>query len=311
MTNKGSVLIIDDVHPYLTEQLPLIGYSFDYRPEIQRQEILDCIGNYEGLVVRSKISVDKEILDRAAKLKFIGRAGSGLEIIDMEYAREKGITCFNTPEANRDAVGEQAVGMLLSLLANIHKSYLEVRNWVWDREGNRGYELSSMTVGIVGYGNTGSAFAQKLSGFGCKILAYDKYKSGYGTAQVKECSMEELFEQADIISFHIPLTSETKHMVNTGFLNRFKKNIYLLNLSRGKIIITTDIINALQTGKLLGVALDVLENENFSTYTEEEKANLYNLLSFPHVLVTSHIGGWTHESYYKISYSLVEKIKQL
>lgn len=311
MTSKGSVLIIDDVHPYLTEQLPLIGYSFDYRPEIQRKEILDCIGNYEGLVIRSKINVDKEILDSAAKLKFIGRAGSGLEIIDVEYAREKGITCFNTPEANRDAVGEQAVGMLLSLLANIHKSYLEVRNWVWDREGNRGYELSSMTVGIVGYGNTGSAFAQKLSGFGCKILAYDKYKSGYGTAQVKECTMEELFEQADIISFHIPLTSETKHMVNAGYLNRFKKNIYLLNLSRGKIIITPDIINALQTGKLRGVALDVLENENFSTYTEEEKSNLYNLLSFPHVLITSHIGGWTHESYYKISYSLIEKIKQL
>ncbi|HYG14926.1 MAG TPA: NAD(P)-dependent oxidoreductase [Bacteroidia bacterium] len=309
--SKGTVLIIDDVHPYFTEQLPGMGYAFDYRPEIQRAEILECISNYQGLIVRSKTIVDREMLDRAAKLKFIGRAGSGLEIIDVSYAGEKGVTCFNTPEANRDAVAEQAVGMLLSLLANIHKSYLEVRNWVWDREGNRGYELSSMTVGIVGYGNTGSAFAQKLSGFGCKLLAYDKYKSGYGTALVKECNMDELFEQADILSFHIPLTAETKHMVNTGYLNRFKKNIYLLNLSRGKIIIIADIINALQTGKLRGVALDVLENENFSTYFEEEKSNFYNLLSFPHVLVTSHIGGWTHESYYKISYSLVEKIKQL
>jgi D-3-phosphoglycerate dehydrogenase / 2-oxoglutarate reductase len=242
---------------------------------------------------------------------FIGRAGSGLEIIDTEFAKSKGIYCFNTPEANKDAVGEQAVGMLLSLLANIHKSYAEVKELVWHREENRGYELSALTVGVVGYGNTGSAFVQKLSGFGCKILAYDKYKQGFGSATVHECDMETLYKNADIISLHLPLTAETKYLVNTEYLNRFYKNIFLLNLSRGKIVKTADVANALQTGKLRGCALDVLENENLSEYSFDERQQLSNLLASPHVLITSHIGGWTHESYYKISYSLVEKIKQL
>lgn len=312
MAQKGTILIIDDVHPYLIEQLPAIGYAVDYKPTITREELLPIIGQYVGLVVRSKTTLDKELLQAATQLRFIGRAGSGLEIIDTEYCQNKGLVCFNTPEGNRDAVGEQAVAMLLSLLTNIHKAYTEIKqHFVWDREGNRGVELSSLTVGIIGYGNTGSAFAKKLSGFGCKVLAYDKYKTGFGTAQVQEADMETLFAQADVLSLHIPQTGETKGLINTQFLSKFHKNIYFLNLSRGKIMHTADVLSALQSGKLRGAALDVLENENLNTYTFDERLQLSNLLAYPNVIITSHIGGWTHESYYKISYYLFEKIKQL
>lgn len=311
MQPKGTVLIIDDVHPYLNEHLPALGYEVDYRPYISRAEIINSIGNYEGLVVRSKTKIDREVLQEAHKLVFIGRAGSGLEIIDLDYCEDNGISCFNTPEANCDAVGEQAVGMLLSLLANIHKSYLEVNNFEWEREGNRGYELSYMTVGVVGYGHTGSAFAKKLAGFGCKIIAYDKYKTSYGTYLVEECTMDDLFTRADVLSVHLPLTDETRHLITTDYLNNFKKNIFFLNLSRGKIMYTPDVLSALQSHKLRGCALDVLENENLSEYTFDERQQLSNLLAYPNVLITSHTGGWTHESYYKISVSLVEKIKQL
>lgn len=311
MANRGTILIIDDVHPYLVEQLPTIDYTVDYQPDITAQELEAIIGNYEGLVVRSKTQITQQLLEKATKLKFIGRAGSGVEIIDVAFAKTKGIICFNTPEANRDAVGEQAAGMLLSLLANIHKSYLEVKNGVWEREGNRGYELSELTVGIVGYGNTGSAFAQKLCGFGCRVIAYDKYKSGFGSDRVEEVPMETLFKQADVLSFHIPLTQETQGLINSKYLSEFKRKIFLLNLSRGKIMVTNDVIAALQSGQLRGCALDVLENEKLSSYTFDERQQLSNLQSFSNVLITSHIGGWTHESYYKISRSLFEKIKQL
>ncbi len=312
MNQKGTVLIIDDVHQYLVEQLPTIGYKVDYRPAIKQEEVIPIIGEYVGLIVRSKTTIDKEVLQAATQLKFIGRAGSGLEIIDLEFATSKGIVCFNTPEGNRDAVAEQAVGMLLSLITNIHKSYIEIKNdFIWEREGNRGVELSSLTVGIIGYGNTGSSFAQKLSGFGCKIIAYDKYKTDFGNAQVQEVDMETLYQQADVLSFHIPLTVETKELITTQYLSKFHKNVFLLNLSRGKIMRTADIITALQSGKLRGVALDVLENENLPSYTFDERLQLSNLLAFPNVIITSHTGGWTHESYYKISNYLFQKIKQL
>jgi D-3-phosphoglycerate dehydrogenase / 2-oxoglutarate reductase len=311
MQNKGTILIIDDVHPYLVNNLPSIGYTVHYMPSISAQEITAIVGNYVGLVVRSKIKITKLLIDAATQLKFIGRAGSGLEIIDTQYAQAKGIVCFNTPDANRDAVAEQAVGMLLSLLANIYKAANEVKNFVWDREGNRGYELGNLTVGIIGYGNTGSAFAQKLRGFGCKVIAYDKYKSGFGNEHVQEVDMKTLFAQADVLSLHIPLTEETKGLVTLKYLNSFYKNIYLLNLARGKIVVTADIIKALQTNKLRGIALDVLENENLNEYTFDERLQLSNLTSFNNVIITSHIGGWTHESYYKISVSLFKKIEQL
>lgn len=311
MTHKGNILIIDDVHPYLVEQLPTIGYTVSYKPTIAANKVKDIISNYTGLVVRSKTHITKEILDHATQLQFIGRAGSGMEIIDVEYAKSKGITCFNTPEANKDAVGEQAVGMLLSLLANIHKSYNEVKEGIWEREGNRGVELSTLTVGIVGYGNTGSAFAQKLNGFGCKTIAYDKYKKGFGNDRVEEVDLDTLYQQTDVVSFHIPLTEETYGLINIQYLSNFRKNIFLLNLSRGKIMQTTAIINGLEQGKLRGAALDVLENEKFEGYSFDERQQLSNLIASPRVLITSHIGGWTHESYYKISHSLFTKISQL
>jgi D-3-phosphoglycerate dehydrogenase len=311
MAGKGTILIIDDIHPYLLEQLPTIGYEVDYRPETKADELSGIIKNYTGLVVRSKTNITKDIIDVATKLKFIGRAGSGVEIIDVEYAKQKGIVCFNTPEANKDAVGEQAVGMLLSLLTNINKSYNEIRNGIWEREGNRGYELSELVVGIVGYGNTGSAFSQKLGGFGCRIIAYDKYKKGFGNSIVEEVSMETLYNDADVVSHHLPLTPETKGLINIQYLQSFKKDIYLLNLSRGGIMQTADILTALKTNKLRGVALDVLENEKLTEYSFDERQQLSNLMSYNNVLITSHIGGWTHESYYKISRSLFKKIKQL
>lgn len=310
MTQK-SILIIDDVHPYLVEQLEAEGYKVNYQPNFDGNILKDVIKEYEGLVVRSKTTITQEVLQNATKLEFIGRAGSGMEIIDVEYAKSKGIKCFNTPEANSDAVGEQAVGMLLSLLANIHKSYTEVTQGIWNREGNRGYELSAMTVGIVGYGHTGSALAKKLSGFGCKVLAYDKYKSNYGNEQVKEADMQDLFQNADVVSFHIPLNKETEHLINAEYLSKFKKNIFLLNLSRGKIMDTQAIIKGIESNKLRGCALDVLENEKLKEYTFDERLQLSNLTQHKNVLITSHIGGWTHESYYKISYSLFQKIKQL
>ncbi len=311
MANKGKILIIDTVHPYLVKQLPSIGYTVHYEPDIAPNAVKDSIGNYTGVVVRSKIQLTKEILNNATQLKFIARAGSGMDGIDVDCAKSKGIVCFNTPEANKDAVGEQAVGMLLSLLANIQKSYSEVKKSIWEREGNRGYELSALTLGIVGYGNTGSAFAQKLSGFGCKIIAYDKYKKNFGNNRVEEASMNSIYQQADIVSFHLPLTQETQALITTQYLSKFKKDIFLLNLSRGKIMQTADIITGLKQGKLRGVALDVLENEKITEYTFDEREQLSNLTSFPHVLITSHIAGWTHESYYKISYSLFQKISKL
>lgn len=308
---QKSILIIDDVHPYLVEQLPSIGYKVDYQPNFNSDDLEHTIGKYYGLIVRSKAKITKTILDAATQLRFIGRAGSGMEIIDVEYATKKGIACFNTPEANKDAVAEQAVGMLLSLLANINKSYTEVKEGVWDREGNRGYELSALTVGIVGLGNTGGAFAEKLQGFGCKIIAYDKYKTGFATNSIKQVTLEELQQQADVVSYHIPLTQETTGLISKEYLSKFSKSIFLLNLSRGKIMDTNAIISALKSNKLRGCALDVLENENLETYTFDERLQLSNLTSHKNVLITSHIGGWTHESYYKISYSLFQKIKQL
>lgn len=308
---QKSILIIDDVHSYLVEQLPSVGYKVDYQPNFNSENLIKSIGSYTGLIVRSKAKITKDILDAAKQLRFIGRAGSGMEIIDVDYATNKGIVCFNTPEANKDAVAEQAVGMLLSLLANIHKSYTEIKEGIWDREGNRGVELSSLTVGIVGLGNTGGAFAEKLQGFGCKIIAYDKYKTGFASNNIKEVTIEELQQQADVVSYHIPLTTETTGLITEKYLSQFSKNIFLLNLSRGKIMDTNAIIKALDNNKLRGCALDVLENENLESYTFDERLQLSNLASHNNVLITSHIGGWTHESYYKISYSLLNKIKQL
>ena len=303
------ILIIDDVHPILTEGLNNLGFDVSYLPDATREDLLDLVGEYLGLVVRTKTTIDKEVLSKAVNLKFIARAGSGVDNIDTDFCDKNGIRYFNAGEANADAVGEQTLGMMLCLFANIVKADDEVRNLIWDREGNRGIELKGKTVAIIGYGNTGKAVAKKLSGFDVNVLVYDKYLKNYSDIFAKEATMDEIFEQADVITFHIPLTDETKFLVEENYLNQFKKNIFLLNLSRGKILNLKHLLNALKSRKVLCCALDVLENEKLNTLNELERENFYALKNSSQTILTPHIGGWTSESYKKISIVLLDKIQ--
>lgn len=303
------ILIIDDVHPILTDGLGELGFDINYQPNATRDDLLNTISEYDGLIVRTKTSIDEIVLRKAANLKFIARAGSGVDNIDTDYCDKNGIVYFNAGEANADAVAEHTLGMLLSLFANIVKADDEVRNFIWDREGNRGVELKGKTVAIIGYGNTGKALAKKLSGFDVKVLAYDKYLKDYSDNFAKESSMNEIFEQADVISFHIPLTKETKYLVDENYLNQFKKNIYLLNLSRGEILNLSHLLFALKNRKVTGCGLDVLENEKLSTMSDHEKQIFNTLKNSSQTILTPHIGGWTSESYEKISKVLLHKIQ--
>ncbi|MBI9055539.1 MAG: 2-hydroxyacid dehydrogenase [Bacteroidales bacterium] len=306
------VLFIDSTHKRLPEKLTNAGFIVDYNTEITAEEINKVIANYEGVIIRSKVKLDKSILDLATNLKFIGRVGAGLENIDVEYAESKGIKCFNSPEGNRDAVGEQALGMLLTLFNNIIKADSEVRSGMWLREENRGLEIKGKTVGIIGYGNMGGAFAQRLKGFEADVIAYDKYKYNYSDDRASEKSLEDLFEQTDILSLHVPLTEETNFMINDDFINRFKKNIYIINTARGKVLKTDDLVKNLKSGKVLGAALDVLEYEQVSFENLHSNQTLPEafqyLIESKNVVLTPHIAGWTHESNVKLSEFLADKI---
>jgi D-3-phosphoglycerate dehydrogenase len=306
------VLFIDSTHKRLPEKLSNAGFEVDYYTNIKADEIPNIIENYDGVIIRSKIKLDKHIIDLAKKLKFIGRVGAGLENIDIDYAESKGIKCFNSPEGNRDAVGEQAIGMLLTLFNNILKADSEVRNGMWLREENRGLEIKGKTVGIIGYGNMGGAFAQRLRGFQANVIAYDKYKSNYSDEYVAENTLEELFEKSDILSMHVPLTEETNFMVNDEFINRFKKTIYILNTARGRVLKTDDLVKNLKTGKVLGAALDVLEYEQVSFENLHSSKKLPEafqyLINSKNVVLTPHIAGWTQESNVKLSEFLADKI---
>lgn len=306
---NASVLIADDFHPVLMENLKKAGISYTYEPELTRQGILSQLElGTKCLVIRSKTNVDQHLLKAGMNLKLIARGGAGMDNIDTEAADAMGIECVNSGEANSDAVGEQTIGMLLSLMHNIAKSDAEVRKNIWDREGNRGNELSGKTVGIVGYGNTGSAVARKLVGFDVQVLAYDKFKKGYGSEQVKESTMDEIFELADIVTFHIPLDGHTKNIINSDFLQQFVRNIFLLNLSRGGILNTKDVLKFINEGKILGFAADVLENENPMSMGVSDRIWFDELIQKKNVVLTPHIGGWSVQSYEKISQVLAEKI---
>jgi D-3-phosphoglycerate dehydrogenase / 2-oxoglutarate reductase len=308
------ILFIDTVHPLLATLLQKEGHECIDGSKLSLDEIKKTLSQYEGAVIRSRFIFNTELLDCGTNLKFIARAGAGMENIDVDYARQKGIECINSPEGNRDAVGEQAIAMLLALFNNLLRADKEVREGKWIREGNRGVELQGKTIGIIGYGNTGSVFAKKLSGFECNALAYDKYKKGFGNSFVKEAKMQDIFNEADILSLHIPLTNETEYLVNDSFIQSFKKNFYLINTSRGRCMNTDDIVANLKSGKILGACLDVNEYEDISfesSKTGGMKSESWDyLISSDKVVLTPHIAGWTHESNEKMARVLFEKIKK-
>ena len=305
------VLITDDVHPLLIEQLQQMGYEVNFQPNISFEETLDQISSYTGLIINSKILCGPELLDKATNLRWIGRLGSGMEVIDTIACDERGVKYFNSPEGNRNAVAEHALGLLLNLLNNITKSNNEVKQGKWIREPNRGEELSGKTVAIIAFGNTGEALAKILRGFDVQVLVYDKYKKGFGNDLVKESTLEEIFEKADIVSLHLPLTDETKYMIDEKFLNSFRKPICLINTSRGKVLKTTALISAIQSGKVKAAALDVLENEKINQLNEQEQQWFDALVKEERVILTPHIAGWTVESKRKIAEVVIEKIKSL
>ena len=291
------------------ERAEAMGYRCDYRPLIKPDEALQIIGNYMGLVIRSKFKVNKLVIDAATRLHFVCRAGAGMDNIDEAYAAEKGITLINAPEGNMDAVGEHAIGLLLALMNNFNTADAEIRGGSWQREPNRAYELKGKTVGIIGYGYMGHSFARKLSGFEVNVIAYDKYKTGFSDRFAREVSMEEIVKHSDVLSLHIPLTSETNGMINEEYLFHFKKPVFLINTARGKIVQIRAVLNAIKQGKILGAGLDVLEAEKFPALAEQEWFE--ELRQSNKVILTPHVAGWTFDSYRKISEVMADKLKVL
>ncbi|MDR0790363.1 MAG: hypothetical protein LBO06_06175 [Bacteroidales bacterium] len=308
---KIKILSIDDAQSVLADNLIKAGFDFVLKPDYQREDLLREIATYQCLIVRSKILIDREIIDKATNLQVIARIGAGMDAIDVDYAEKKGITCLNSPEGNRDAVGEHTLGLLLCLFDRINRADCEVKSGLWRREANRGLEIKGKTIGIIGYGNMGKAFAQRLQGFECEIMAFDKYKTGFGDGFVKEVSLQTLFDEADVLSLHVPLTEETHFMVDDEFIERFGKPFFLLNTSRGKVLKTAALINGLQNGRILGAGLDVLEFEAFSSEISDlcsAPAELKTLFSADNVVLTPHIAGWSAESAYKLADILSQKV---
>lgn len=305
------VLITDDCHPLLTEGLTKLGFVCDFFPDITLEETRRIIPGYEGLIINSKIIVDRSFLDAAKALRFVGRLGSGMEIVDRPYAASLGIAVVSSPEGNRNAVAEQALGMLLALANNLLGADREVRRNVWRREERRGWELRGKTLGIIGFGHTGSQFARKLAGMEMTVLAYDKYKpAGYAARMpwVEETTPAAIRERSDIISLHLPLTPETKHLVDGPFIDGCKRGFALINTARGACIKTEDVVAALEDGRIGGACLDVFENEKPATFSDAEKHLYERLHRLENVVLTPHIAGWTRESKRLLAEVLLDRI---
>jgi D-3-phosphoglycerate dehydrogenase len=297
----GRILIADRTHEVLEDKLREAGFAVSVEPDHDYESLVAAAQGCVGLVVRSKVIIDSKFIDRVPSLSCIGRVGAGMETIDVEYAESKGISCLNSPEGNRDAVGEHAVGLLLALIDNIARADAEVRQGLWRREANRGLELGSLTVGIIGYGNMGQSFARRLSGFGCRVVIYDKYKE-IGT-------LEEVQREADVVSFHVPLTDETHHYLDAGFIEAMAKPFFVVNTARGAVVDTEALVQGLERGKVRGAALDVLEYENMQADgLGDVPASMQYLMRSPLTVLTPHVAGWTVESKYKLAAVLADKM---
>ena len=310
-TSDIKILHIDSNHPLLWEQLEQAGFQNEADFISTKQEVEAIIENYHGIVIRSRFKIDKTFLDKATNLKFIARVGAGLESIDCDYAIAKGVHLIAAPEGNANAVGEHALGMLLALFNNLNKANNEVKSGQWNREANRGYELEGKTVGIIGYGNMGKSFAKKLKGFDATVLCYDILPN-VGDSNAEQVTLAELQDKADVLSLHTPWTPETDKMVNQEFISKFKKPFWLINTARGNSVVTDDLVVGLQSGKIKGAGLDVLEYEklSFETLFDAEKPKAFDyLLQAENVLLSPHIAGWTFESHQKLAQTIVDKIK--
>ncbi len=307
--SNSKILFIDTTHPLLPETLEEAGFTCEQFPGYSYGDFLKIAAEYSGIIIRSGITLDRQFLEKAMNLKFIGRVGAGMENIDEDYAKTHNIVCLNAPEGNRDALAEHAVGMLLSMMNNLLRADRQVRKGFWMREENRGEEIMGKTIGIIGYGNMGSAFAQRLSGFGARVIAYDKYKTNYSSSIVEECDMQVIFRETDILSLHVPLTAETDYMVNNTYMDNFYRSVRILNTSRGRVVKTTDLVQKMKEGKVIGAALDVIEYEKKTLENLESTPTEFKYLAqCDQVILSPHIAGWTKESAEKLAEVLVKKI---
>ena len=302
------IIIATPAHEYVYNRLHQLGYDVLNEPAITYQLLEKEIVNATGLVVSTRVKVDRPLLEKAGELKWVGRLGSGLELIDVDFAKTKNIEVVSSPEGNRDAVGEHALALLLALLNNIVTSHNEVKQGIWKRDENRGFELNGKTVGIIGFGNAGKAFAQKLKGYDVTILANDKYKFDFAQGHIHEASLEQVLRYSDVISMHVPLTDETFHMANEDFFNKAEKSPWFINTCRGPVHDTDALINAIKDSKIAGAGLDVLENESLSSYSEREKEQLAWLHKHPQVIITPHIAGYSFEATFKMAKILLQKL---